>query len=241
MPKKSFFDFFNKKNKQNNLSDLDSENKTTNPIKKHQQNRKDYDFIQQYKQKVIQETVLDDKYSNITNISNDYNTYSYHPHFDEENQYKHKKYERTEKSTDCHVNINIDESPELKTEQLEPVRYYSIFNYIRSFFSSPNKKTENQRDDQELYDININMNHSPHRLSKISEDENENESESESESESEKEPSQILPQSHQLSTPSSESYNNQLSQIVSLSKKNESSRPSSTNALPLSVFNMRKL
>ena len=38
MPKKSFFSFLNKKNNQPTLSDLDSECKTTNPIKKHQQN-----------------------------------------------------------------------------------------------------------------------------------------------------------------------------------------------------------
>ncbi len=87
--------------------------------------------------------------------------------------------------------------------------------------------------EQELSDISINKNHnSPHRLSKISEDENE--------SDSEKEISQISTQSQQLSIVSHEPDNNQLSQIVSLSRKNESSR-SSTKELPLAVFNMRKL
>lgn len=240
MPKKSFFSFLNKKNNQSTLSDLDSECKTTNPIKKHQQNKKDSDFIKQYKDKIIQETILNNQcnYSHNSHnshnsnysdnsISNDYRTKEpkYHPHFKDQCQNTSKTYETVtkDKSTTSNININIDES-----QPLEPIKSYSIFNFIRSFFSSSDKtidtqveeQTESEVESKESSEISININHHP-RLSKISEHENENENE--------------LSQSNQLSLISHESQNSN-----SL-PRNESSRSQSSRPLPLSVFNMRKI
>ncbi len=200
MPKKGFFDFFNRKNKHNTLSDTDSECKTTNPIKKHQlKNKQDSDFIKQYKEKVIHETVLDNMYHN------NHREHVHHPHFEET------------PSMTCHIDMNIDETPPPSPSPSQPVKSYSFWNYIRSFFPSKQNQENQEVKETELSDIKINH----RKLSKISE------TETETETETENEPSQISTQSSDI-------------QNITSFKRQESSQ-TSPRALPLAVFNMRKI
>lgn len=198
MPKKSFFDFFNRKNKQHTVSDTDSEFKTTNPIKKHQlKNKQDSDFIKQYKEKVIHETVLDNMY---------HKEHVHHPHFEET------------PSMTCHIDMNIDETLPPPPSPSQPIKSYSFWNYIRSFF--PSKQNQENQENQEVKETelsDIKINH--HKLSKISE--------KDSETETENEPSQISTQSYDT-------------QNITSFKRQESSQ-TSPRALPLAVFNMRKI
>jgi hypothetical protein len=234
MPKKPFFNFFNKKNKDHNISDLDSECKTTNPIKKHQQNKKDSEFIKQYKKKIIQETMLDD-----IDPHNYNDEYRYHPHF--EDQPIPTPIHIPEKFTsssnnNCNINIDIDEShtppqseyetePETEPEtEREHTKSYSIFNFIRSFFSSSMNKNIEQKTSLNQTLSNDVADPPVSTVALVYE------------------PTQLSTQSH----PSleSESNNYTMSQRMNSSnKRNESSqsRSQSSRPLPLSVFNMRKI
>jgi hypothetical protein len=230
MPKKPFFNFFNKKNKEHNISDLDSECKTTNPIKKHQQNKKDSEFIKQYKQKIIQETMLDD-----IDPHNYNNEYRYHPHFEDQpipTPIPIPEKFTSSSNNNCNINIDIDEShtpsqseyetePEIEREHTKP---YSIFNFIRSFFSSSMNKNIEQKTSQNKTLSNDVAEPPVSTVALVYE------------------PTQLSTQSH----PSLESESNNYSmsqRMNSSNKRNESSQshPQSFRPLPLSVFNMRKI
>jgi tRNA(Leu) C34 or U34 (ribose-2'-O)-methylase TrmL len=214
MPKKSFFDFFKKtKTHTSTLSDLGSEIKTTNPIKKHQsQKRRESEFIKQYKEKIIHETVLNN-----------------HPHF--ENQIPTNNCERSlnfdnisnklPKQEECNIEINIEDA----NSQSHPIQSNSLFSFFKSFFSSSNK-IPTKPDNTEYELKNIQSSPSTPITSQTA-----------------------TPITSQASTISSQSLTSayqytpiRTSQIVPyLSSDKKEDVPSSPRALPLSVFNMRKI